>query len=218
MAPLLDALPTVTPFAASNGLGLVAFALVGSLKAAESDLDLLGVAVAGMATALGGGVTRDVLVGRTPGALTAETDVVVALVGVVAGAFLSWQHAGGYGELSASPVVALPDAVGLAAFATSGALVGTDAGLSAFGVVTLATITGVGGSVIRDVMLQEVPFVLHEDFYATCAVVGGVAYWLAAEAGVGPGGRALACAGIVLLLRVLALRYDWSLPSVGSGS
>jgi uncharacterized membrane protein YeiH len=205
------ALPTLSAFEAANAVGLAAFALVGSLTAVEAELDLLGVAVAGVATALGGGITRDALVGRTPAALTAEMDVLIALADVVLAVVVASL---GRRDLSASPVVTVPDAVGLAAFAATGALVGAEAGLSAFGVVTLATLTGVGGSVIRDVLLQEVPFVLHEDFYATCAVVGGVAFWAATAAGLSASLGAGACAATTLGLRLAALRRDWALPTV----
>jgi len=211
VAASLAALPTVSPFAVANAVGLAAFALVGSLKAVEAELDLLGVAVAGVATALGGGITRDALVGRTPAALTAETDVLIALAGVVVAVVVASLDRR---DLSMSPLVTVPDAVGLAAFAATGALVGADAGLSAFGVVTLAALTGVGGSVIRDVLLQEVPFVLHEDFYATCAVLGGVAFLLTTAAGLSTSVGAGVCVATTLGLRLVALRRAWSLPTV----
>lgn len=211
----LAGIPLPSPFAAANAVGLAAFALVGALKAVDADLDLLGVAVAGVATALGGGITRDALVGRTPVALTSETDVVIALGGVLVATLVGYT---GRRDLSASAIVTVPDAVGLAAFAATGALVGADAGLTAFGVVTLATLTGVGGSVIRDVLLQEVPFVLHEDFYATCAILGGVVFVAVEAAGLSPGRSAAVCAAVVFGVRLLALRQEWKLPTVGSAA
>jgi len=113
------------------------------------------------------------------------------------------------------PAVVLPDAVGLAAFAASGALVGVDAGVSPFGVVILGTITGVGGGLVSDVLLQRVPFVLTEDFYATCAVAGSTALWLVVDlAGAGTALGAAAGAGSTLALRLLAIRFGWRLPTV----
>lgn len=203
-----------SPFELLNAVGLLAFAVVGSLKGVDADLDVLGVTVVGVLTALGGGMTRDVLVGRTPVALTAETDVLLALLGVCLGIGLGRF---GRADLSDSPVVTVPDAAGLAAFAATGAIVGTGAGLSPFGVVTLAALTGVGGSVIRDVLLQEVPVVLHEDFYATCAVLGGVAFYALSAAGVGRPAPTVACVVVVLATRLVALARDWSLPTVARG-
>ncbi|MFB6122706.1 MAG: trimeric intracellular cation channel family protein [Haloferacaceae archaeon] len=205
------AVPSLDPFALMNAVGLVAFAVVGALKAAEADLDLFGVAVLGVLTALGGGVTRDVLVGRVPAALQSTTDVGVVLAGVALAVSLRRWHPR---RLRDHTVLLLADAVGLAAFAATGALVGVDAGLSAFGVVTLAALTGVGGGSISDVLLGRVPVVLREDFYATPAVVGGVAFWGAVRLGVAPRTAVLPCAALVFALRSLALRYEWRLPTV----
>lgn len=222
----------VTAFGAMNALGLVAFAIVGSLKAAEEEFDVLGVATLGILTALGGGATRDVLVGRVPAMLQSTTDVGFALLGVALALLLATRIAPSrrsraLAPLSAAPltshvgarplehpVVTIPDAVGLAAFATTGALVGDTAGVSPFGVVVLGTVTGVGGGLISDVLLRRVPFVLTEDFYATCAVTGSAAFWVLAALGFASAIAAATCAGLTFGLRVLALRYEWSLPTV----
>jgi uncharacterized membrane protein YeiH len=224
----------VTAFEAMNAVGLVAFGAVGSLKAAEAEFDVLGVAVLGVLTALGGGATRDVLVGRVPAMLQSTWDVGFALLGVAAAILFATRVSVGtrpqsrvFAPLSSAPfanrvdtrplehpAVTLPDAVGLAAFATTGALAGHDAGVTAFGVVVLGTITGVGGGLISDVLLQRVPFVLAEDFYATCAVAGSAAFWLFVAAGASPAVGAGVCAGLTFVLRVGALRRDWRLPTV----
>lgn len=201
----------VSAFGAMNAVGLVAFAVVGALKGADADLDLFGVGVLGMLTALGGGILRDVLAGRVPAALRTTSDVSVALVGVEVGIVLARAMGG---RLRNHAVVQLPDAIGLAAFTATGALVGVETGLSPFGVVVLATLTGVGGGSIADLLLGRVPAVLHEDFYATPAVLGGGAFWLATGVGVAAGQATLGCAAFVFSLRSLALRYDWHLPTV----
>ena len=113
------------------------------------------------------------------------------------------------------PVTLLSDAVGLAAFATTGAIVATYIGVSGFGVIAIATINAVGGGALADVLLNRSPFILLEDFYASCAVLGGGAYWLVVTLG-GPGsaGSAAAiCAAVTLGTRVTAVTYGWSLPT-----
>lgn len=197
-------------FALMNVIGLLAFAIVGSLKGAEADLDLFGVAVLGILTALGGGIVRDTLVGKVPLALRATTDVLVVLFGVALALVLIRR----FGDLRDHPLVVLPDAVGLAAFAATGASVGHEAGLTPFGIVVLATLTAVGGGSLCDLLLTRVPVVLREDFYATPAVVGGVAFWLGVSAGIPTGIATIGCAGLVLALRLLALRRGWRLPTV----
>ncbi|MDH5021649.1 trimeric intracellular cation channel family protein [Halobacterium rubrum] len=194
-----------------NAVGLVAFATVGSLKAVDAEFDVLGVAVLGVLTALGGGATRDVLVGRMPAMLQSTTDVGFALGGVLLAVVLARRLGTG---LLDHPAVVVPDAVGLAAFAATGALVGVEAGASPFGVVVLGTITGVGGGLVSDVLLQRVPFVLAEDFYATCAVTGSAALWAVTAAGGSPTAGTAACAGLTFALRLLAIRFDWRLPTV----
>lgn len=201
----------VTAFEAMNAVGLVAFAIVGSLKAVEAEFDVLGVGVLGVLTALGGGATRDVLVGRVPAMLQSTSDVSFALLGVALAVLLA-RRVGT--TLLDHPAVVVPDAIGLAAFATTGALVGHEAGVSPFGVVVLATVTGVGGGLVSDVLLQRVPFVLADDFYATCAVAGSVAFWLVAAADQSTAVAAAACAGATLGLRLLAIRGNWRLPTV----
>lgn len=199
----------IDAFGVMNLVGLLAFAVVGSLKAIDADLDLFGVVVLGVLTALGGGVTRDLLVNSVPVALRSTADVSVALLGV--GLAVAWAQRGVHEDVFRT--IQYPDAIGLAAFATTGALVAVGADLSPYGVVVLATVTGVGGGLVSDVLLGNVPFVLVEDFYATCAVVGGVVFWLAASVGVGTQVSAVVCAAVVLGLRIVAIWRGWELPT-----
>jgi len=168
--------------------------------------------VLGVLTALGGGMLRDVLVGRVPVALRATSDVTVALLGVALAVPLARSVRG---RVRDHPALLVPDAAGLAAFAATGAVVGHGAGLSPFGVVVLATLTGVGGGSIADLLLGQVPVVLREGFYATPAVAGGAAFHLVVSPGpLAAGPAAWLCAAVVLALRLGALRYGWRLPTV----
>lgn len=204
-------LPAVDPFAVANVVGLLAFAIAGALKGMDADLDLFGVVVLGVITALGGGMLRDVLVGRIPVALRTTADVTVVLLGVALAVVLARAFDR---RLRDHPAFLLSDAVGLAAFAATGALVGASAGVSPFGVCVLATLTGVGGGSLADLLLTRVPAVLREDFYATPAALGGVVFVLARAAGLGAPVPSAACFTVALGLRVLALRYEWHLPTL----
>ena len=198
-------------FAAMNAIGLVAFAVVGALKGSDADLDLFGIAVLGFLTALGGGTIRDLLVGRVPTSLQSNIEVLFAAVGIALAVVLAARVRG---DLMESPAVLLPDAIGLAAFAATGAAVGVEAGLSPFGVVVTATLTGVGGGSLSDLLLARVPAVLREDFYATPAVAGGAVAPPAVALGLSVGATTLLAAAVVLTLRLGALRYGWRLPTV----
>jgi uncharacterized membrane protein YeiH len=197
------------PFAVMNTVGLVAFALVGSTKAIREEFDVFGVAVVGLAMAFAGGVTRDLLVNRVPLALLSPIEIALGLIGVGLAIALRVVLA----APDTHPLTVVADAVGLAAFATTGAIVATDAGVSAFGIVAIATINAVGGGAFADILLDRAPFILFDDFYASCAVLGGSAYWFAGLAGA-PGGVAAAiCAAVTVGTRLLAVAYGWSLPT-----
>jgi uncharacterized membrane protein YeiH len=203
----------VDPFAAMNVVGLLAFAVAGSLKAADAGLDVFGVAVLGVVTALGGGTTRDVLVDRIPASLATTGDVSVALVGVAL-AVLLIRRTPDHVRVRDTRAFLVSDAVGLAAFAATGSLVGTGAGLTPYGVVVLATVTAVGGGSLADLLVGRVPVVLREDFYATPAVLGGAAFWAVGALGGPSSVQAGVCAGFVFATRMLAHRYDWHLPRI----
>ena len=197
------------PFAVMNTVGLVAFALVGASKAVREEFDLFGVAVVGLAMAFAGGVTRDLLVARVPLALRSPVEILLGLLGVALAVGLSAWLA----SPDEHPVTLVADAVGLAAFATTGAIVATNAGVSAFGVVAVATINAVGGGALADVLLDRAPFILFEDFYASCAVLGGVAYWLVGALGASSGVAAATCAAVTVGLRLVAVARGWRLPT-----
>jgi uncharacterized membrane protein YeiH len=157
------------PFAVMNTIGLVAFALVGSSKAIREEFDLFGVAVVGLAMAFAGGTTRDILVTRAPLVLRSPVEIWPALLEVCLAIGLN-------AVLSSPeihPVTLVSDAIGLAAFTTAGAIVATEAGLFAFGIVAVGTVNAVGGGAFADILLERAPFIFFEDFYASCTVLGG---------------------------------------------
>ncbi|WP_418285393.1 trimeric intracellular cation channel family protein [Halorubrum sp. DTA46] len=192
-----------------NTVGLVAFALVGATKAIREEFDLFGVAVVGLAMAFAGGVTRDLLVNRVPLALVSPVEIALGLIGVGLAVALRVVLA----SPDTHPVTLVADAVGLAAFATAGAIVATEAGVSAFGVVAVATINAAGGGAFADILLDRAPFILFDDFYASCAVLGGSAYWLAGLLGATAGVAAAVCAAVTVGTRLVAVARGWSVPS-----
>lgn len=199
-----------TPFAVMNTIGLVAFALVGASKAIREEFDLLGITIVGLAMAFAGGATRDLLVTRVPLVFQSPIEISLGLVGVSLAIVLSLVLS----TPDTHPVTVVADAIGLAAFATTGAIVAAQVGVSAFGVVAIATINAVGGGSVADILLDRAPFVLFEGFYASCAVLGGSTYWVAVAIGAGAGTAAVACAGVTVATRLVAVTLDWQLPTV----
>jgi uncharacterized membrane protein YeiH len=198
------------PFVVMNTVGLVAFAFVGASKAIHEGFDLLGITIVGLSMAFAGGVTRDLLVDRVPLALQSPVEIGLAVVGVSLAVAVNLVRR----SPETHPATLASDGIGLAAFSTTGAIVATAAGLPAFGVVAVATINAVGGGALADILLDRSPFILFEDFYASCAILGGVGYWLVGVLG-GPGGTAaVVCATVTLGTRLFAVTYDWGLPTV----
>ncbi len=199
----------VDPFAVMNTIGLVAFALVGASKAIREEFDMFGVTVVGLATAFAGGMTRDLLVNRIPLALSSPIEIGLGLLGVG----LAIGVSAVVESVDTHPMTLLSDAIGLAAFTTTGAIVATQADIPAFGVIAIATINAVGGGAVADILLDRSPFILLDDFYASCAVLGGSTYWVIITAGGSNGTAAALCAVVVVGTRIAALIYGWSLPT-----
>lgn len=198
------------PFAVMNTIGLIAFALVGSSKAIREEFDVLGIIIVGLAMAFAGGATRDLLVTRVPLALQSPIEISLGLLGVGLAVALSVVLL----APETHPVTLVADAIGLAAFTTTGAIVATETGVSAFGIVAIATINAVGGGAVADILLDRPPFILFEDFYASCAVLGGSTYWVVGTIGAAGSTAAVVCALVTIGTRLIAVMFNWNLPTV----
>ena len=148
-------------------VGVFAFALSGGLVAVKKRLDLFGVLVLAVAAALGGGIMRDVLIGRIPP--TGISDWRLLTGAIVAGLVTFAYHPG---VERISRFVRVLDAVGLAVFAVGGSLTALGAGANAVPAVIVGGITAVGGGMVRDVLAGQVPEVLRREMYALPALLG----------------------------------------------
>ena len=157
-------------------LGVAVFAISGALAAGRKGLDLIGVIVLALVTAIGGGTIRDVLLDRTPIFWLADPAYLVVIVGAALGTviFVKYRSAP-----PAEQALLVADALGLALFSVAGAQIAETAGVPALGGIALGTITGAAGGVLRDVLRAEVPLVLRPGtLYATAAIAGTAAYFL----------------------------------------
>jgi uncharacterized membrane protein YeiH len=190
--------------------GTAVFAAEGAITAMQSGLDLLGVMVLSFVVALGGGVIRDLLIGATPP--NAVRDWRYPALAFVTGllAFIFHSEAR---NLSASLLMAL-DAAGLALFAVAGAQKALSYGIGPFISTLMGTITGVGGGVIRDILLARVPMVLVADIYASAAFAGGVVLVVSRRLGLSPMAAALLGGAACFILRVASVTYGWQLPKI----
>ncbi len=188
-------------------IGVAIFAISGSLAAGRKGLDVLGVIVIAMVTAIGGGTLRDLLLDRHP---VFWVDDPSYLIVIIAAAVLTLFFV----RTRKPPLNALllADALGLAVFTIIGAQIAEEAGVSDGIVVMMATMTGVAGGVIRDVLSNEVPLILRRDIYATAAIVGASLYLVIQ--GMGADTRLAVVAGMLAVagLRLLAIFKGLRLP------
>ncbi len=189
-------------------LGVAVFAVSGVLAAGRKSLDLFGVLVIATLTAIGGGTVRDLLLDRHPIFWIAQPIYLVVIAIAAALTML-------YVRLRRPPGDALlyADALGLALFTIAGAQIAEGASLAPIIIVLMATITGVAGGVLRDVLCAEIPLILRRDVYATAAIAGACAYLFAqALAMPRPWPAALGMA-TVAALRVAAIVRGLALPT-----
>jgi len=189
-------------------VGVALFAASGALAAGRKRLDLLGVIVLALVTAIGGGTIRDVLLDRHPIFWLADP---AYLLVIVATALLVFVVARG----RRVPESFLPtaDALGLALFSVSGAQIAERAGLPALSGILLGTVTGAAGGAVRDVLSAEIPMVLRRgNLYASAAIAGTSVYFALAALDVSRTSATLAGMGVVALVRLMAIRRGLSLP------
>ncbi|WP_457593315.1 trimeric intracellular cation channel family protein [Hydrogenimonas sp.] len=199
-------------FAVADALGLVSFAVSGYLMGVRKRLDLLGILIAAFLTALGGGILRDVIIGRTPIAFTDSRVLVWVSLALVL-AFFFRLHAKKRPERFA--LFIFMDSVGLVAFSVTGALAGIESGFNIFGVMLLAFITAVGGGMLRDIMVNEVPMVLTSDFYGTIALLIAAGIFVCDRTGCLGSFTLTLIAVTALTLRLIAYKRAWQLPKLG---
>lgn len=189
-------------------VGLVAFALGGVEVGVRRRLDVFGLLVMGVVTATGGGLMRDVIVGRLPLVIDRWDYVLWPIAGSLLAIWLVAVR-----RAFPKSLLAVADAAGLGAFSAAGALVAIQADLPVPAVVLLAILTATGGGVVRDLLADRVPMVLRSEVNATAAGIGGLAVW--AFEPVSTGGAALLGVAVAALVRVGGLAFDLHLPHPG---
>ena len=190
-------------------LGGAAFSLSGFLVGVRKELDLMGVFILAFLTANGGGVIRDVLLGKTPYALTNMSGFIIVISTFLFG-FILYKFK--YLELERKRLFVLSDSIGLAAFSLTGALAGIEADLSIFGVVVLSFLTATGGGILRDTLVREIPSVFQSDFYGSVAVLVALAIYSLSFLGLNNDVNIFLVFTASLIIRLIALKMKWHLP------
>ncbi len=200
-------------------IGTVAFAASGAMVGAKRKMDLFGICVLGVITAVGGGIIRDVILGLTPPGVFQNS--IYALVATISSCvvflvlYLKKELLQGRFRMAYDRVMLIMDSIGLAIFTVVGVNIGIRQGYidNTFLLVFLGTITGVGGGLLRDMMAGVPPYIFVRHIYACASIVGAlVCVWMhrffgAVEAMV-------VSSAVVLLIRYLAAHYRLDLPKL----
>jgi uncharacterized membrane protein YeiH len=193
-------------------LGTFVFALSGAAAGVKSKLDLFGLMVLAFATGNAGGITRDLLIGAVPPAAIHDWGYlgVSVLAGLVM--FLWYPKI----DVQRRPVL-LFDGSGLALFAVTGTQKALAAGLDPVMAAIMGMLTGIGGGILRDVLVNETPTVLRADLYAVAALAAGVVVVVGHVLHYPSFAFMIAGAVLCFWLRVMAIFHGWHLPIAGMG-
>jgi uncharacterized membrane protein YeiH len=187
--------------------GVFVFALSGALLGVRKHLDVFGLAVLALSAGLGGGLVRDVVLDAAPPVALADARYLLAALAAAALAFV-----GAHRLERVGATVRVFDAAGLGLFAVAGTQRALDAGLAAAAAIVMGVITAIGGGVVRDILVREIPLVLRAEIYAVAALLGAVVVVLGTRAGVDERAVALAAVTLTFGVRMLSLRYGWHAP------
>lgn len=190
-------------------LGTIAFAVTGASKAIAHKADIFGIIVLATVVGVGGGVTRDVIFGRFP---TAFSDPIYVSITVLVGVVMFFLYVKFKKQMGIWLVF---DAVGLGVFSILGASIAYQVvGLEFLPMLFGGMITAIGGGILRDVFVREIPIVFVKEVYAIASIVGIVVFYVILSSGVDI--QIASIIGIVVGtgIRLLAMKYNWNLPKV----
>lgn len=202
--------------------GTIAFATSGAMVGVERNMDIFGVSVLGVVTAVGGGMIRDIVLGIIPP--NVFTNPVYALVATITSCLVFlvfyWkrQLLEGHMRLTYDRVMLVMDSIGLGIFTVVGVNTGIRSGYmdNVFLLVFLGTITGVGGGLMRDMMAGVPPYIFVKHIYACASIVGAVVC-VYMNRFVGNVEAMMVACFVIILIRYLAAHYRWNLPRLHNG-
>lgn len=190
-------------------VGVIACAIAGTLLAQHKGFDIAGCILVAMVNAIGGGTLRDMALDRHP--LFWMTDlnyvIVITVTSLILQIFFHLYHKIDKG-------LKLFDAIGLAAFSVIGFKIALTQDMSAIIAIMMGVWTAIIGGLLRDIICNEIPLLLQREIYISASIVGSITYLLLDRLGVNAGLNEFIMLGVIFAVRMLALRFDWHLPSI----
>lgn len=187
-------------------VGTIAFAISGIRLAAAKNFDWFGAYAVGLVTAIGGGTLRDLMLNTTPFWMLNGWYLGVTGLSLLTVILLKRYL------VKLNQTFFLFDTVGLALFVLIGIQKSLEFGYPMWVAIFMGTITGAFGGVLRDILINEEPLIFRKDVYGTACIAGGLVYWAIMQAGGSEMLQQLMCAASVIVLRILAAHYNWSIP------
>lgn len=187
-------------------LGTFAFAISGIRLASAKRFDWFGAFIVGLATAVGGGTVRDLMLDRSPFWMTQWIYLAINGMALLLFVFLRKQIN------RVSNTIFLFDTIGLGLFTVVGIQRTIDAGFPLWTAIAMGMLTGAAGGVLRDILINEVPLIFRRDIYALACLAGGLFYAWGYHEGLPTEACAIGCAMAVIIIRLLAVMFHWQLP------
>lgn len=188
--------------------GTAAFAVTGAFKAVEHKSDIVGVIFLATITGVAGGIMRDVVFGEFPPLAVSNPLYIIITTAAAVLIFLLYKVLKKHWNLFLKF-----DAIGLGVFTIIGVTVAYNlSGLNFLAMAFAGLITAVGGGILRDVFVNEVPIVFVKELYASASFVGVILMFVLLSAGLNVNIAAIPCIAAVTALRLLAIRFNWNLP------
>ena len=196
-------------FEVAEYIGIIAFASSGFFVAVRNKLDFLGTLISVFLTALGGGLIRDIAVDKTPYTFTHNMPALTILIVMILLILFRFHKKD---SIENKPLFILSDSIGLISFSITGALIAIEGGLNLTGVLALAFVTAVGGGIIRDVIINEIPFVLKTGFYGTIALLIGLTLYVLNLYDLISFYTMIMVFSAGIVLRIIAYYKKWAIP------
>lgn len=191
--------------------GIVACSVSGTILARSKNFDPMGCILVAMVTAIGGGTVRDLMLGRHPLFWMQDMNylLVITLTSLIFQAFFVVNE-------HVDRLLKLTDSIGLAAFTLIGIKVATAYGAHPAIAILLGIVTIIVGGMIRDMICNEIPLVLQREIYITASMVGGAVYFILTYFALNERLVEVITLALIFSIRMLAIRYDWSIPPVNT--
>nr|WP_299037362.1 trimeric intracellular cation channel family protein [uncultured Psychrobacter sp.] len=190
-------------------VGVIACAIAGTLLAQHKGFDIAGCILVSMVNAIGGGTLRDMALDRHP--LFWMTDlnyvIVITATSLTLQVFFHLYH-------KIDNALRFFDAIGLAAFSVIGFKVALHQDMSPLIAIMMGVWTAIIGGLLRDIICNEIPLVLQREIYITASIAGSMTYLLLDYLGLNPGLNEFIMLGVIFAVRMLAVKFDWHLPSI----